>query len=543
MMTLTINDYLAILRSCKNIWATSYTVDEHEAWGAFWQLLNGNINKSNCYLRYHQSSFRRSGNGVLSRECIYPNPVSKGFTTIATYHPKLLLAKLANDTFKLIISTANIATDDFRHTTNVAVALDVTEKQANFIKEWIRKAPDKNRAFNFHYTNGKFSIIDGDKNEPSFKQILRFTKPCTNCKEKNKWLIASPFWSASIFNEVFNHNENSEVTAYFRNQSTLDNVSRHKSVNKNADKIKAYTLKDNGSEARWHQKVLAWRCCQKPGANAIIYLGSSNATASGMTGINNVAVNWESGLIETGKADDIWEKAECLAKAGLRQGRKLPIKKKNDLTDDNSEWGFEDINDIKSAMSPFVYASVKIDKESRTITKLKNLKSFSLFGKKWEIKDLHVIEDNKSKQWRNERSIIRKDSFAQLIASIQSDNSILSDDSRDNFTILVDIIELDPEPEKIDIQKINSIRSAKNILNSYLYRIDSPNEATDAINNSQASESGSEDVRFPFTEFFECQQKHPDAAKSWLVNVIGKQGIFQNVPEHWTDIAMDLQNA
>jgi hypothetical protein len=198
----------------------------------------------------------------------------------------------------------------------------------------------------------------------------------------------------------------------------------------------------------------------------------------------------------------------------------------------------EDINDIKSAMSPFVYASVKIDKESRTITKLKNLKSFSLFG--WEIKDLHELKI--TKQWRNERSIIRKDSFAQLIASIQL-ITILSDDSRDNFTILVDIIELDPEPEKIDIQKINSIRSAKNILNSYLYRIDSPNEATDAINNSQASESGSEDVRFPFTEFFECQQKHPDAAKSWLVNVIGKQGIFQNVPEHWTDIAMDLQNA
>jgi hypothetical protein len=47
-------------------------------------------------------------------------------------------------------------------------------------------------------------------------------------------------------------------------------------------RIDAFELRDANDLARWHHKVVGWRCCNRPGFRSALYLGSANATTFGL---------------------------------------------------------------------------------------------------------------------------------------------------------------------------------------------------------------------------------------------------------------------
>src|SRR5688572_10094849 len=95
----------------QKLWLTSFTVDEHEGYALLYRALGGRLAPNDVWLAFHRRAFRRAGPGVIPRQWLHPVDVPSE-SPLATYHPKIFLAHTSNDEYILIISTANLATDD-----------------------------------------------------------------------------------------------------------------------------------------------------------------------------------------------------------------------------------------------------------------------------------------------------------------------------------------------------------------------------------------------------------------------------------------------
>jgi hypothetical protein len=90
------------------VWASSFTMDEHEAFALVYRALGGRIPTDGVRLTFHRHGFRRAGQGVMPRRWLRPFNVPSE-TPLPTYHPKLILAETSERQHIMFISTANLA--------------------------------------------------------------------------------------------------------------------------------------------------------------------------------------------------------------------------------------------------------------------------------------------------------------------------------------------------------------------------------------------------------------------------------------------------
>lgn len=531
----------------KRLWATSFTVDEHEAFALAFRALGGRIVPDGVYLNFQRSGFRRAGQGVVPREWLHPIDVPVE-SPLATYHPKLLLAE-THAGHSLIISTGNLARDDFRNTRNLATHFEVARPVADKLVNWIRQRPLGHRALCLHVHKNKVRFRKPQTNASCLSQFMHLVERCPACRSNRArtghWVVAAPFWSPRVLEIMLKHEPKGKVEAYFRTQSVWDKVAAHTQValgEHELERVTAFALRDSReSLPSWHHKVVGWRCCARRGARSALYLGSANATVSGFFGLrNNSAVNWEAGVIWLG-GEALWDAARSVARAGYAATTlRRPQCDLQEGVRDDDELGAADTEEMERIFAAYAAHCIKLNRNTRTIRRIhSNCEVVRALGYDWKLIKLRLRFEHRTEVREGKLLHIGRPLTVPLgvraqvraLFECQSD-----DDMRAETTI--DLVELDPEPERPAPDRRSAIASALAGLWSSDW-----GELTGSGEKQMRGESASlrDDVRFPFAELFALRTRRPAAADGWLQRITSnKEEALKPLPDFWRLIAREV---
>lgn len=536
----------------RRLWATSFTVDEHEAFALFHRALGGMRPSKGVWLAYHRNALRRAGQGVMPRSWIRAVTVPPE-NPLPTYHPKLLLAK-TDDANVLVVSTANLATDDLRHTRNLAVRLEISSAVSDLISKWIEAAPSDHRALCLIEDGGKLRVLPRNGNRSTLAQMATCLSRCARCtssgEHAGQWVVAAPFWSPATVSSLLKLEPTGRIEAYFRTRQIWDDLaaSVRDTDPELLGRVDAFELRERGHLPRWHHKIVGWRCCTRPQAHAALYLGSANATVCGFVGAGapQRAVNWEAGVIWLG-GGALWHQARKLARAGYAATRlgKPAIQDRAGLRPDD-EIGPLDEDERERAFAAHAANLVRINRKSRTVS-LKSVagKAVRVVGSAWKLDcvEICVEEHNhhrhlKSLKQPGAEVTVPSDGRAQARAVFRR---VDASSSRDFAETRIDLVELDAEPRLLAPTTRSSIESAMLGLmrgtwgSSSTSRAELSDEATGVTRT---------DVRFPFAAFFGLRRTNPAAANAWLERFEGPdKASLSALPEHWRRTVKALKAA
>jgi hypothetical protein len=537
----------------QRIWATSFTVDEHEAFALLFRALGGKVPPKGVSLSFHRRAFRRAGQGVIPRGWLSPFDVPAE-SPLPTYHPKLILAE-GTDRFSVVVSTANLATDDLRHTRNLAVHVEVSKSVAMRIAEWAHHPPRDHRALCLLAGHGGYEIIASGSNRSTLEQIVTRLDRCKRCQATaaatGEWIVAAPFWSPATVSRMLKLEPAGRIEAYFRLRSIWDQIGMALGdARALARRVAAYELRDDGQRPRWHHKVLGWRCCPRAGARSAFYLGSANATVCGLVGREGKAVNWEAGVLWLGGAE-LWQHARAAARAGFAafslgspQAVGLPE------PDANDELGPAETEELQRAFAAFAARCLRVNRKSRLVSRSANAETpFRVLGRRWRLSYLEVRTERHN-HFRDLGRLgvgaglyVAREARAQVRAVFQVDERREVRVEDPGFAeATLDLIELDPEPPRIDVTRRSSIAAALVGLMGGAWTSDEspvPKNWNGALGTALPS-----DVRFPFAAFFALRSARPAAAEAWLERLINSdEDALAELPVHWSHIAGVLAGA
>ena len=470
--TANLTDLIGI--DAKRLWATSYTVDEHEAFAVAYRTLGGRIPNSGVYMRFQRSGFQRAGQGVIPRSWLHPQNISAKLP-LETYHPKLLLADTP-DGYRLVVSTGNLTRDDLRKTRNLAVQLHLDTHTAKSIIRWIEYPPLIHRALCILVKRGKTRVIKSTP-KSSLLQFIDKIERCPTCKasrfKHGNWVVAAPFWSPGVLQRMFECDPRGSIEAYFRNRTIWNQVGGWAIANSNKvniARVQAFELQDKGDLPRWHHKVIGWRCCSGRRARVALYLGSANATMYGFFGSKGLAVNWEAGAIWLGNAN-LWKHVCIVARAGFSAKRiGTPEVDIETQVKSDDELGTTDTEEIERLFAAHLSRLIRINRSKREVSRIgpQNV-LVRVLGHSWRLQKIRIeFEDSVSIKdggvlRNNKRIRVPKATYVQVIAKYQRElkkGQDLPFGLPRYVMTRLDLTELDPEPKCQISDRKSAIASA-----------------------------------------------------------------------------------
>jgi hypothetical protein len=529
------------------VWASSFTVDEHEAFAIVYRALGGRVPTEGVRLTFHRHGFRRAGQGVMPRRWLKPFNVPSE-APLPTYHPKLILAETSERRHVLFVSTANLATDDLRQSVNLTVGLNVSPSLAKRVARWIDHPPEKHRALCLQVGDRSCQMISPGRNRSTLEQVASRLERCKRCASTarcGEWIVAAPFWSPATISELLRREKNGRIEAYFRIRTVWDQVAAalHNRPEE-TERVVAYELRNTaGHTARWHHKVLGWRCCNRPGARSALYLGSANATVCGLIG-KGEAINWEAGALWLGGAE-LWRHARDVARGGLTAFA-LGRPRKTDVgapkTDD--ELGAAETEELRRVFSAFASRCVRVERSSREVTRSTRADlAVRALGRRWHLDSLEVRIEQQNQvrdlgRLKAGRPIrVPQNGRAQIRAVFKIEAGAMADGPGFAETT-IDLWELDPEPTRLRATPKSSIEAALVGLIGGAWS----SGGGGATEQSTAGAPSPLDVRFPFAHYFSLQDRRPAAAHAWLDRLVhSKEPALAQLPTHWREIAKALR--
>lgn len=533
-------------------WATSYTVDEHQAFALVYRVLGGRVLPSGVHLRFQRSGFRRAGQGVAPRRWLHPFSVPTE-TPLPSYHPKVMLAGSA-DGHALVVSTGNLADDDMYRTRNVAVRIDVPASIAKRISGWIERPPKGHRALCLVVDGNGVRLNDPKRNASSLRQFVELLERCPACRKARRrtgsWVVAAPFWSPNALTKMAVLEPDGSIEAYFRARSLWDQVgmrAQADSTHVRLDRVHAYELRRDGELPRWHHKIVGWRCCAGRSARAALYLGSANATVCGFFGKRDRAVNWEAGVIWRGRAA-VWEQARALARAeyaAVKLGHPRGAVDPDIASDD--DLGITDTDEIERLFAAHVERRVRVYRQLRSIGRTGGSDLVRVLGHTWRLHTLRVRFEDKSaikdagvlapgKRIRipeGTRPQVHAVFKLELPAGKTSDSDVPP-----YAETTLDLVDLDPEPQLPPPTRRSAIAAAL----AGLWRADwGPGRGNGSLIVSEGAPVR-DDVRFPFAEVFGLGGRRPHAADAWLERISrNSEKALDPLPKFWARLAAAMQ--
>lgn len=534
----------------RRLWATSFTIDEHEAFALVYRSLGGRAPADGVRLNYHRRGFRRAGQGVVPRAWLHPVDVPNE-APVPTYHPKLLLAE-TSEQHVLVISTGNIATDDLRHTRNLAVRLRPRAAVANRIADWIRRAPRQHRQLCLLADRDDCQVLPAGANRSTLAQIAGQLERCGRCRPRRartgEWIVAAPFWSPGTIDRLIELEPAGRIEAYFRLRTIWDQVANALEAPSRARRVAAFELRDGGELPRWHHKVLGWRCCRRPGARAALYLGSANATICGLVGKSGRAVNWEAGVLWLGGAS-LWDHARSVARAGFAAKALGSPRANGAQVARNDDLGPAESEELQRVFAVHAARCIRVNRVTREVGRsAMAAKPFRALGRRWTLSSLELWVERKSRirdlgrLSPGVRVRIPADGRAHVRAIFKiADDAISTSGEGLGFAeTTIDLSELDPEPVLPSATTRSSIAAALMGLVS-----DVPGNGNGGAAGRDAglpNGRGPSDVRFPFSEFLALHDRRPTAALAWLDRIVGSnEPVLEQLPQHWREIARELR--
>lgn len=535
----------------QNLWATSFTVDEEIAFAIAYRSIGSRLGGSTAppvYLRFPYAGYRRLGPGSIPRAWLHPISVPVE-TPLPTYHPKLMLAS-AGDEHRVVVSTGNLAMDDVSRSRNLVARLEVDWATANAVKQWITQWPQPRRALCFYARPGDVGVLAAQAGASSYAQFKSLQRPCAACAKsrapQGEWILAAPFWSPGALKALLRDTPGAAVRAYFRNQALWNAVGATATQGKAAvstTSVVAYELGNSERPLPWHHKVFAWRCCGRRSGRAVLYVGSANATVSGFFGKGGQAVNWEAGVIWTG-ASKLWEVAGLAAAGGLRPRRLPPHEGKFAAVRDNDELGDVPSEELERLLGACAGSWIRVNRSKRTVTRSRATGELRFLGAEWRLKSYRLQLDERDElkdvgELRYGQPRIVPAGARPIVRAVFECVGKPPLGLQKRAPGLAQLCELDPEPPLPDVDQGGSISAARAGL--------SIGWAGSSTGQGQGSRSAGaakkwEDVRFPFSEFFDGRRRNKAAAEAWLERVLSKDDpMLQRLPEHWLRIASALR--
>jgi len=538
----TIVDLLRV--DSRRVWATSYTVDEWLAYGLLW-LIAGNTDSDNAVtLSFHRSGFRRAGSGQMPRPWLKPFDVPGAERSV--YHPKLVLIETASEKDAFTVSTANLADDDFKRSRNLIVKLDLSKSLSHKIRDWIKGRPLQHRALCLLAKNGScINILPAPENLSTLQQINQCFVRCKKCSRtgviSDQWIVASPIWSPGTVRELLNKSSNAKLEAYFRTSEVWKQIGGtfHKDKMLLA-RIDAFELRDGNDPARWHHKVVGWRCCNRPGFQSALYLGSANATTFGLGAAEGSAKNWEAGVIWLG-TKDLWDRARNVARIGYK-ARKLARPTEPSSAKDTDEIVPDDIDDLKRHCSTYGAKCLRINRASRSVTRTsKAYKKFRISGKDWQVHRLEIYAESSSNYKRLARLTAGKRSVlvpaeARATAMISFVAHPISKNSISTVLVDIDLFELDPPLPKRHETLDSSITAVLTALSDGTW---GPTGGLGTL-RARTRHPSIPDIRFPFRQLFAAlnNENRRYVGERLLERIAhGDDQKFDKLPHFWRRIA------
>jgi hypothetical protein len=464
---------------------------------------------------------------------------------LPTYHPKLLLVEQNSGKYVLVVSTANPSEDDLKRSRNLAVSLKLAPKSAEQIRKWIVARP-RDRALCLWADGDRFERVLGAANNLSTlrqiqQTVIRCQKCASNSVETDEWLVASPFWSPGTAKELLGANSDNTLEAYFRSDEVWRSIAT--SLNRSAlNRVAAFELQSAGRGAPWHHKVVAWRCCNSPGFRSALYLGSANATVSGLGGKIGRAVNWESGVIWLGHRG-LWEYARVVARAGYSAKKLARPHASNLKVADTDEFGFND-EDLRRGCAAYGVKCYRVNRRARTIKRLSIAdKSFPIAGESWVLHKLQILAQ--ARNGYEKLTHLKKAGNVVTVVKEARATAVLIFESKGNgkpryVRIEIDVIELDP-PTKAISSTGASIRAALAALGGAGWLA---NGKSKGGRRGKAVSSSISDIRFPFQNVFSAlgNTNKSSSAKRWIDSVAGgREPRFSGLPGFWRELAREMR--
>lgn len=484
-----------------------------------------------------RSGFRRTSTVIVPRKWISFRPRPTNATELTTYHPKLVLLS-ATKRHKLFVSTANITSAD-QQQANLAVTLEINDRQAKAVRDWIKRPKNKKTFVAIVKESGKIRISVPDE-RPTFDHFREHigSRECEHsARMKNLWLVAAPFWSPIFIQRLAevtaSEGSGGTIEAYFREQQQWSACYHHLKAPR---RVLPYRLIENGEYKPWHHKLLAWRCCEEPAAKVVVYIGSANATISGMLGRAGRAVNWEAGAIFLG-GQELWEHARSAARAQMRVERLTTDPAKGFQEDD--EIGPDPEAQIEETLSRHLEQYLLVRRPNGVKLSAKKMVPIPILGKRWTLITAKLLTGTarelklRSRDWAK----VPKNSLTTVRAEYASD----SGQYRTYRTIHLDLAELDPDPSPLDLSTGDAAHQFRQLLSKGMP--ESNGKGRGRLEGTTEDEElwRHSDIRFPFREALYGLQHYPDHTRELLKALLSlKDDIGTSCPSFWKVIARSL---
>ena len=523
-----------------SLWATSYTLDEAEFYRLVFHTMGRFSQSAQVHLTCDRSGFKRTPAVIVPRKWINFRPKPKNAKLLATYHPKLVLLS-ADKSQRLIVSSANITPTDQRRQRNLAFELLLNNTQARTVRHWIKNPKGKQTLVAIVPPRGGVRVPPPD-NRPTidhFRDHILLQRCRHSSLRKNWWIVAAPFWSPVFLQRLIDIHAGGEadgkIEAYFRDEHQWGACRKHL---KAASRVAAYRLLENGTYPPWHHKLLAWRCCDSSRAKAVVYVGSANATVSGILGQKGQAINWEAGAVFIGGAE-LWEHARSAARAEMR-AEYLPAGSSSEFEEDEVIGPQSEADDqINERLSQHLEQHVLVRRPNQVKLCSKKIKPIRILGSEWEVNKASLLTGKGkelqlgSSQW----SRVAKNSLATIRAEYISDKS-------KRWTIHLDLPELDPEPPHFEISAGEAAHQFRQLLQQDTRESDGKTRKSINASFEDVISPQHLDIRFPFREALCGLQDYPERTTHHLKGLLSaKDEIGQRAPAFWKMIASALLSA
>lgn len=481
LSSLTLTEALG-LRGPRHLFATTYSLDE---WELFSMLFDLGALHGKATIRFDPAAYRGTKGRVVAPRFLMPiAPVAGSAGRMPPiYHPKLALAS-DGGVWRLVVSTANLASSDQRDIANVLLKVDLKDTQAQAVRSWIVAAKPR-RTLCVVRSGTTLRVEVG--NEPTW---ALFQRQCPASElDGADWIIAAPFWSTAAFRLIRARTAHS-VNAYFREAAHARLVGGPFS----SARLSCYAP---ASKATFHQKVIAVRT-RGSARRVVLYIGSANMTTAGFFGVKRgstrTAWNWEAGLIQVG-GDELWDVARHAARAGVPSWRKLRV---DPVADDGKERETEEE-----------------DLEGRLRVHLRSC--IHLRGNRIERKDTPSFPGSRLRsvtvQLDETKRVLRANRFVSVQGEFD-DIEVMGVYDEGDRKLAVSI----PVPSLTRAPRTDDISSTIASLRRLLLDPSSLTEGGDGKREDDAPDANvvADDVRFPFREFFARLADSPDGARAWL---------------------------
>ena len=524
-------------KGAKRLWATSFSVDEVEAFALVHHLLGDWRHAGEAaWLSYDRACFRRAASGILPRKTLHPQNHDPGQTyQLPAYHPKLILVQSngPEDCHQLLISSANVSKRDQRDAVNLGIVLEVSPEIAHSVIEWIEEPPRDRRAFTLAVKeDGSVKIAD-PASGTTFEQFLHYARGCGKCtgRDLSQWIVAAPFWSPGFLSRILKARPGS-VTCYVRDRFQWDTVA-HKAHRDRLGTITGFTF---SSGDVWHHKLVGWRCCSNLQARSVVYIGSANATSSGFTGIDGQQVNWEAGVLLLG-GDALWKDSKRAARGGMTPVRLgTPKNPKEFVKDDEVVEGKHDDDELLRRMQVHLANHIRVAVSKRTIKLCRAISPIRTGNDEWVLMRVelslsggphHCLEEGQVRTIQN-----------NLTATIFG--TYVTKTGQQKY-IRVEFPELDPAVDIPEPTKAQAISFFLSRLGGANNRKNHRNKLAKDIGRSPGPNKVNTDLRFPFPEVLEGLHRSPEKTLSWLNHIQQQEDLFvQKLPRHWIQIAEEI---